>query len=79
MLSLKIPVDDTGRFKIPESKVVKYFNMIGANLPANIGLALTPMDMDEHSFEKAGQSNTDAVSEALEQYWGLVVLVLFIF
>ena len=28
------------------------------------------MDMDEHSFEKAGQSNTDAVSEALEQYWG---------
>ena len=70
LLSLKIPVDDTGRFKIPESKVVKYFNMIGANLPANIGLALTPMDMDEHSFEKAGQSNTDAVSEALEQYWG---------
>ena len=44
--------------------------MIGANLPANIGLALTPMDMDEHSFEKAGQSNTDAVAEALEQYWG---------
>jgi hypothetical protein len=70
LLSLKIPVDDTGRFKIPEPKVVKYYDMIGANLPANIGLALTPMDMDEHSFEKAGQSNTDAVAEALEQYWG---------
>ena len=70
LLSLKIPVDDTGRFKIPEPKVVKYYDMIGANLPSNIGLALTPMDMDEHSFEKAGQSNTDAVAEALEQYWG---------
>ena len=27
------------------------------------------MEMNEHEFERAGQSNTDAVSEALEQYW----------
>lgn len=69
LLSLKIPVDDNGQFKIPEPKVTKYYRLIAANLPDNIGLALTPMEMNEHEFERAGQSNTDAVSEALEQYW----------
>ncbi len=71
LLSLKVPLDSSnGRFLMDEPKITKYYNMIAANLPANIGLALTPMEMVEHSFEKAGQSNTDAVAEATEQYWG---------
>lgn len=44
--------------------------MIDARLPENIGIALTPMDLMEHTFERAGQANTNAVAEALEQYWG---------
>lgn len=70
LISLRIPVDDNGKFKIPEKKVIQYYKMIDARLPENIGIALTPMELMEHTFDKAGQSNTDAVSEALEQYWG---------
>lgn len=70
LISLKIPVDDNGKFKIPEKKVIQYYKMIDSKLPENIGVALTPMDLLEHTFDKAGQSNTDAVADALEQYWG---------
>ncbi|NDO41808.1 hypothetical protein CWE04_11770 [Thomasclavelia cocleata] len=70
LISLKIPVDDNGKFKIPEKKVIQYYKMIDARLPENIGIALTPMDLMEHTFERAGQANTNAVAEALEQYWG---------
>jgi hypothetical protein len=70
MLSLKIPIDDEGNYKFDYDEAVKFYNMMGAVLPENIGLALTPLEIDEHSFEKAGAvANVNNVANAETNFW----------
>lgn len=70
MLSLKIPLDDEGNYKFDYDEAVKFYNMMGGVLPDNIGLALTPLEIDEHSFEKAGTaSNINSVADAETSFY----------
>jgi len=69
LLSLEIPLTDDGDYKFNYDEAVKFYNMMGAVLPENIGLALTPLKISEHSFDKAGQSLTNGVAEAEDAFW----------
>ena len=69
LLTLRIPLNDDGSFKIDATEAAKYYEMMGENLPENIGLALTPMEIGEHKFEQATQSATNKVAEAEQAYW----------
>lgn len=70
MLSLKIPLNDDGTYQFPYENAEKYYNMLGSVLPENIGLALTPMEIGEHSFEKSGTANsTNIVADAETNFW----------
>lgn len=70
MLSLEIPLNDDGSYKFLYEDAVKYYNMLGSVLPENIGLALTPMKIGEHSFEKSGTAtSTNTVADAETNFW----------
>lgn len=70
LLSLKIPLDDDGNYQFDYNEALKFYHMLGAVLPENIGLALTPLELDEHSFEQSKQAASDAVAEAEDTFWG---------
>jgi hypothetical protein len=70
LLSLLIPLTDEGDYKFPYEEAVKFYNMMNGVLPDNIGLALSPMQIDEHSFEKTGTTNNiNRVAEAETNFW----------
>ncbi len=69
LLSLKIPIDDKGKYKVDKQKILKNIESYAKALPDKIGLATGVLDVSEHTFDRAGQSATDPVSEATEQYW----------
>lgn len=70
LLSLKIPLDEDGNYQFDYNEALKFYNMLGAVLPENIGLALTPLELDEHSFDQSKQSAVNAVAEAEDTFWG---------
>lgn len=59
VLVMKIPINEKGDFEIDFDIAQNFYNQMGANLPDNIGLAMSPMDIDSFEFEKSG-TNTDA-------------------
>lgn len=69
-VALKIPVDDDGHLAMPRELVDTFYELLLEILPENIGAFTTPMDVKELTFEKSGAlSETDAVSEAEDQFW----------
>ena len=70
LLSLLLPLDDNGGYKFDYDEAVKFYNMMSAVLPENIGLTLTPLEIDEHSFEKTQTNgNVNRVAEAETNFW----------
>ena len=70
MLSLKIPIDGEGNYGFDYDEAVKFYNMMGSVLPENIGLTLTPLEIGEHTFEKAGTaSNINTVADAETSFY----------
>jgi len=69
LLSLRIPLNEDGTYKISKTDAKYYYEQMGQNLPENIGLALTPMEISEHKFEQAGQAATNKVAEAENTFW----------
>lgn len=70
MLSLKIPLDAQGQYLIPYDEAKKFYMQLGNVLPENIGAILTPMEIGEHKFEKAGTSSQiNSVADAEQQLW----------
>jgi len=70
LLSLMIPLNDDGSYKFEYDEAVKFYNMMNGVLPENIGLALSPLEIGEHSFERGNSSNSiNRVSEAETNFW----------
>ena len=47
----------------------KYYDMIQDVVPEDIGIAMTPGKLEEHSFERAGQTDTDLVEQATNNFF----------
>ena len=78
MLELLVPYKD-GKPEIPFPIIEDYYDMIQDIVPEDIGLALTPVKLNEHNFEKSGQTQTDLVEEATNNFFSNAGVSQFLF
>lgn len=70
MISGKVPVDEDGVPTIGWSLFEKYYSHLKNALGENVGLAITPFELDTFSFEqKTGVSDVDDVGKAVANFW----------
>lgn len=69
LLSLKIPFEN-GDFKIPLPLAKSFYDQFAAQLPDQIGLVLTPMDVAQFNFANSGSTqDVDAVVQSENAFW----------
>lgn len=69
LLSMKLPFEN-GEFQIPLPLAREFYSQVASQLPEGIGLGLSPMDMDDFSFDQSGSTqNTDAVTKSEAAFW----------
>lgn len=68
LLELVVPYEK-GQPLISYNVMEQYYDMIQDVVPEDIGIALTPGKLEEHSFERAGQTDTDVVEEATNNFF----------
>ena len=66
-LGLKVPIDSEGQPLMSQNQMDDFYNMIANILPKNVGLYMTPTDLQEINFEKNNSTNT--VSESIKDYF----------
>jgi hypothetical protein len=70
VLTLKIPVDKDGNLLLPLDLCKEFYNRLSDELPPNIGLTLSPMEIQDFKFESAGAlKETDIVARAESAFW----------
>jgi len=70
MITGKVPTDADGNPLIGYDLVEKYYRQIAGALGLNVGLALSPFDMDSFNFEKSGTTaDIDHVQRTVANYW----------
>lgn len=70
MLSGKVPVDEEGVPTMGWTIFEKYYSHLSNALGDNVGLAITPFELDSFSFEqKSGISDVDDVGKAVANFW----------
>ena len=70
MISGKVPVDEDGVPTIGWTLFEKYYSHLKNALGENVGLAITPFELDTFSFEqKTGVSDVDNVGKAVANFW----------
>lgn len=69
VLALKVPIDDNGNYKVDYDDIVDYYERLLDVLPENIGAFLTPMAVEDFSFENAGAVDDNKVSDATKTFW----------
>ena len=69
-LSLRMPVDENGRLKIPKPLCVETYNTLLEILPEGVGAFLTPLEITPFSFKETGAlSDSNQVIEAENAFW----------
>lgn len=70
VLTLKIPVDKEGQLLLPLPLCKEFYRALSEQLPKNIGIALTPMEVDDWRFENSGAlKENDIVARAEDMFW----------
>lgn len=70
MLTGKVPVDTAGNPLIGWDLYLKYYNQLSSALGENVGLAITPFDINQFSFEeRTGISDINEISKSVENFW----------
>lgn len=69
VLSLFVPTDDEGNYKLDYDDIVDYYERLLDVLPENIGAFLTPMQVSDFSFENAGAVDDNNVANATKTFW----------
>lgn len=54
---------------IDDEVMRNYYDMICAAVPENIGVVLTPAKLNEHTFDKVGQTVADVVEQATDDFF----------
>lgn len=69
-LAMMIPTDDEGHPLLSKEVIQDYYQMMSDVVPENIGTFVSPMKVQDFTFEKSGAlSDTDIVSRAEDQFW----------
>ncbi len=70
MITGKVPVDTNGNPLIGWDLYLKYYNQLSNALGENVGLAITPFEMDQFSFDqKSGVSDVDDIARSVANFW----------
>lgn len=70
LLMMKLELNDEGDYKIDYKEYEKFYNMISAVLPKNIGIGMSIADIKDYTFEKSGASTeVSSYSKAQSDYW----------
>ena len=69
VLAMKQDVDDNGVPKLDFEVAEKYYNQAAQNLPEQVGLILSPFDIEAFTFDKSNVADTDDVNKAENQLW----------
>lgn len=73
LLHGRVETDDRGVPKMTLADVQTYYAMISANISKRIGLAISPFDMKDFSFERSGgATEVDLVSRSVDNFWSTV-------
>jgi len=67
LIALKIPVGDDGTFKLDAEVCNQYYNQICDNVSEQIGVALTPMEIEAINFKNTTTADNNAVRQAEEE------------
>lgn len=80
VLAFEIPVDkESGAFLLDEALALKYYHMMENAIPEGIGLALSPMKIDQFSFQNNSTAERDAVAEATADIFNLAGVSSLVF
>lgn len=64
LLSMTLPMDDEGNWKIDYDKAVDFWSNLSKVTPEEVGTVLTPMEIKKISFERSGAQDPDTIAEA---------------
>lgn len=64
MVSMTLPMDDEGSWKIDLEKAKEFWRNLDAVLPEEVGSVLTPMPLSKIGFDNSNTGTTDTVAEA---------------
>lgn len=68
-LALKLETDDDGVPKMTFEQSKPFYDQIAQNINDNIGLIMSPFEIDEFSFSDSSVSERDKVSDAEDAFW----------
>lgn len=69
-LALNIPVNEkSGELLLDYNLAKSFYAQLLQVLPDNIGAFITPMKVEDFTFEKSGTADTDKIAEAQKDYW----------
>lgn len=66
MLIVKLGKNKEDNWEIDFDKAIEYVQQIAREVPEEVGVAFSPMQIDKISFDKAGQANDDRILRAEE-------------
>lgn len=68
-LSAKVDTDDDGVPKMPFSEIQKYYQQMSGEVPAGIGILVSPWTLSDHSFQENSVSDRDSALSAVNNFW----------
>jgi len=68
-LAMKMITDEDGVPKMDYEMAMKYYDQASGNIPAGIGLIISPFDIQEFTFNKNSTAERDALIEAEENFY----------
>lgn len=70
LLMMKLELNDEGDYKIDYQEYEKFYNMISAVLPKNIGIGMSIADIKDYTFEKSGAATeVSSYNKAQKDFW----------
>lgn len=69
VLSMKMDVDEDGLPKMDEEMANIYYDQASVNIADNVGLMLTPWEINKFSFQSNSASEKNVVTDAENQFW----------
>lgn len=79
ILGLEIPIDENGEYKLLDKDIEDYYASLCNVLPDNIGAFVSAMKVNEFSFEKTANKNSDKIAEAQRNFWNDVGISSLLF
>lgn len=73
MIHGQVPTDSAGAPTIPGPDVTRYYEQLCNAVPRQIGVAVTPFNINSVNFDQSGSTNSiDTVGRSLAQFWAEV-------